>query len=90
MIYLTYSYHRDVFLKGGNFKPWIKKLFGENVDFEGFTSGMYEPTIGISLSDFEDNKDKIPTNNLIQIEGRFDILEQLALGVRNFINIIEI
>ena len=85
MIYLTYSYHRDIFLHQ-EFKPWIKKLFGENVRFEGFTSGMYEPTISISLSDFEDNKDKIPTNNLIQIEGKFSMLEQLACGVRDFKN----
>ncbi len=86
IIYLTYTYHRDVFLKGGHFKPWIKNLFSDNVDFEGFTSGMSEPTIKVSLSDFENNKDKIPTKNLIQIRGEFGLLEQLAFGVRNFNN----
>ncbi len=85
-IYLTYTYHRDVFLKGGNFKPWIKNLFGDNVHFEGFTSGMSEPTIKVSLFDFKNNKDKIPTKNLIQIEGKFGLLEQLAFGVRDFNN----
>lgn len=86
MIYLTYTYHRDIFLKGGDFKPWIKNLFGDNARFEGFTFGMSEPTIKVSLSDFENNKDKIPTKNLIQIEGEFGLLEQLALGVRDFNN----
>lgn len=86
MIYLTYTYHRDVFIKGGNFKSWIKNLFGEDVRFDGFTSGMSEPTIIISLSDFENNKDKIPAKNLIQIEGEFNLLEQLAFGVKNFSN----
>lgn len=85
-IYLTYSFHRNVFQKGGDFKPWIKKLFGDNVRFEGFTSGMHEPTIGISLQDFEANKDKIPQHNLIEIKGEFDLLTQLACGVRCFSN----
>ena len=86
IIYLTYSYHRDVFLKGGNFKPWVKNIFGEDARFEGFASGMDEPTIKVSLIDFENNKDKIPTENLIGIKGEFNLLHQLALGVRNFSN----
>ncbi|WP_431129694.1 hypothetical protein [Flagellimonas flava] len=90
MIYITYKYHRDVFEKGGNFKPWVRKAFGDNVRFHGFGYGMYEPTIKIdSVSVFEEGKDRLKTKNIIQIAGTFNTIDQLALGVRNFVNYYE-
>jgi len=86
MITLTYKYHRDVFIKGGNFKPWVKKILGDDVIFNGFSYGMSEPSLVIRLSDFEKVKDKIQTKNLIKIRGFFGMLEQLCFGVRCFEN----
>jgi len=84
-IFLTYKYNRDVFLHD-EFKPWIKKLFGDCVKFHGFAFGRSEPTIQIHVSDFEKHKDEIPTSNLIQIRGFFSVVEQLSMGIRNFKN----
>lgn len=87
MIYITYKYNRDVFEKGGNFKPWVRKAFGESVQFHGYDCGMYEPTIKVySIKAFEEGKNKMKTSNLLKIEGVFNVIEQLALGVRNFKN----
>ena len=84
MIYLTYSYHRDIFLKGGEFKPWVRNLFGEAVKFDGFSYGMSEPTIKVSLVNFEDKKAQIPTKNLLKINGYFSVLQRLAHGLTDF------
>ena len=85
MIYLTYYYDRDIF-NGNKFRKWITDLFGENVKFNG-SEGRKFPKIEISLTDFETNKNKIPTKNLVSIEGKFTLIEQLGLGVRDFKNI---
>ena len=88
MIYLTFYHARDIF-RGSEFKPWVNRLFPHGVRFEGTKSAMYEPTIAVTLKDFEDSKECIPTKNLIRIRGEFTILEQLAFGVRNFDNILK-
>ena len=87
MLYLTYEYNRDVFL-GNDWTPWIKKAFGEDVKFDGFGYGRREPTIMIPTTVFEKAKKegKINQSNLIKIRGEFDVVEQLALGVRDFEN----
>ena len=87
MIYLTYYYDRDIF-NGTKFRKWITDLFGTNVKFNG-SEGRRFSEIEINLTDFETNKDKIPTKNLVSIEGKFTLIEQLALGVRNFKNTID-
>lgn len=87
MIFLTYYYDRDIF-NGNKFQKWITDLFGDNVKFEG-SEGRRFASISISLQDYEANKHKIPTKNLVKITGIFDILEQLVYGVRNFTNTIE-
>lgn len=84
MIYLTFYHGRNIF-KGNEFASWIKKNF-KSAKFEGFEYGHYMPTISVSLQEFEQFKSFIPTNNLIRIEGKFDVLTQLAYGVRNFKN----
>lgn len=85
MIYLTFYHSRNIF-KGNKFQPWIKRLFPDGVNFEGCESGNYSPTISIHLTDFEKAKKSIPTKNLIRIQGCFEILQQLASGVRDFDN----
>ena len=85
MIYLTFYHGRNIFQGGGNFKPWLSKLF-KSFKFEGFEYGHYLPTISVSRQEFEANKEYIPTANLVRIEGKFDVLEQMTLGVRNFKN----
>ena len=85
MIYLTFYHAREIFI-GSEFKPWVNRLFPSGVKFEGTVSAMYHPTIKVTLQDFEDSKDAIPTKNLIRIRGEFTILEQLTFGVRNFDN----
>ncbi len=84
MIYLTFYHGRNIF-KGHEFSSWIKNNF-KTVKFEGFEYGHYMPTISVSLQEFEAAKDFIPTKNLIRVEGRFSILEQLVFGVRDFKN----
>lgn len=83
MIYLTYTYHRDVFQKGGNFKPWVRKRLGESAKFHGFHSGMYYPTVRISPEDFEKNKSKIAHKNLTRVRGEFT-KDQIEQGCLNF------
>lgn len=85
MIYLTFYHARELF-RGADFKPWVNRLFPNGVRYEGTVSAMYHPTIAVSLVDFEDAKDCIPTKNLIRIRGEFSIIEQLTFGVRNFDN----
>ena len=84
-VYLTFYHAREIF-RGSEFKPWVNRLFPNGVRYEGTKSAMYEPTIIVSLQDFEDSKENIPTKNLIRIKGSFTILEQLTFGVRNFDN----
>lgn len=87
MIYITYKYHRDVFEKGGNFKLWVRKAFGDAVKFHGFSSGMYEPTIKVdSVDSFENGKNNIKISNLIKVSGSFNVIETLAYGLNNFVN----
>jgi len=85
MIKLTFFHSRDIFNKD-KFHNWITELFGENVSFDGCEFGNYYPTIRISHIDFEKQKTKIPATNLIKIKGKFGVLEQLSLGVRDFSN----
>lgn len=40
----------------------------------------------ITIGQFESSKDTIPTDELIQIEGKFTELQCLAFGVRPFLN----
>ena len=84
MIYLTFYHARSIF-RSTKLAPWVTKLF-PSVKYEGTRFGMYEPTISVSLQDFEEAKDAIPTKDLIQIKGQFNIIEQLVYGVRNFDN----
>jgi len=84
MIYLTFVHSRELFT-GANFKPWVKRLF-PSVKFEGCKTANYEPTISVSLIDFERAKECIPTKNLIRIKGVFNVIEHLVLGVRDFDN----
>ena len=83
MIHLTFYHSREIF-KGSEFAPWVTKLFPQGVKFEGTECGNYSPTISVTLRDFENAKDRIPTRNLTRIQGKFNTLEQLALGVRDF------
>lgn len=85
-IYLTYKYNRDVFKKEGDFKPWVRRILGDSVKFHEFNCGMSEPTLVLQLADFEKAKNSIPTKNLIKIQGRFNVLQYLSLGVRDFEN----
>lgn len=86
MIYLTFTYSRDVF-NGPCLRHWVEKYFkSSDYRFMGFEYGQRHPTIRVSLSDFEKHKDKIPTFNLVRARGEFDMITQLTLGVRNFDN----
>lgn len=71
--------------RGNEFVGWIKKNF-KTVNFEGFEYGYYSPTISIDLQEFEVAKKMIPTKNLIKVEGKFSVLQQLVFGVRDFTN----
>ena len=84
MIYLTYTYSRDIF-KGQNFVKWVYDLFGENARFYGYEYGNRYPILKIGVVDFEKVKDKIPTKNLVKISGSFNAIEWL-LGYREFSN----
>jgi len=44
--YLTYTHSRNIF-EAGEFKPFVRKYF-EDVKFEGFGCGYWDPTISIS------------------------------------------
>ncbi len=83
MILLKFYHSRNVF-KGHEFASWLRQF--KSAKFEGFEYGRYFPQVSISLQEFEQFKDSIPTKNLVEIEGRFDILMQLVFGVRNFKN----
>ena len=84
MIYLTFYHGRNIF-KGHEFASWIKDNF-KSVKFEGFEYGHYLPTISVNLQEFEARKETIPAKNLIRVEGRFSVLQQLVFGVRDFKN----
>jgi len=84
-ISLTFTYSRDVFRKD-KFQEWITELFGEDVRFDGFEYGRSYPTIKVGFTDFEEQKHKIPTENLVKIKGSFNTVERLALGVWSFSN----
>ena len=84
MIYLTFYHGRNIF-RGDKFAKWVYDYF-PSAKFEGFECGHYYPTISVSLAEFEAAKDRIPTPNLIRVEGRFTVLQQLVYGVRNFKN----
>lgn len=84
MIYLTFCHGRNIF-QGSEFKPWVKQLF-ESVKFEGFEYGHYFPMISVPLQEFEAGKDRVPVMNLVRIEGRFSVLDQLVYGIRDFKN----
>ena len=88
MIYLTFYHSREIFV-GHKFAPWVVRLFPNGVKFEGTRSGNYEPTISVTIADFEDARDIIPTRNLIRIRGEFNLMEQLVYGARNFDNSIK-
>ena len=85
MVYITYTYNRDIFDKFGNFKKPIAAL-GDSVRFYSYKEGMLFPTITISTVDFINNKDKVPKKNIVRIMSKFTILEMLALGIRDFDN----
>lgn len=85
MIYLTFYHSREIF-KGSKFAPWVTKLFPNGVKFEGTGCGNYSPTIVVTLEDFEDAKNCIPTKNLIRIQGKFNAMQKLIFGVRDFDN----
>ena len=85
MILLTFRHSRDVFVKN-QFKSWVPKLFGTNVKFDGCEYGNNYPVLRVGTIDFLKVKDEIPTKGLVSIEGKFDVLTQLSLGVRDFKN----
>ncbi len=53
---LTYTHDRNLF-KGNEFKPFVHKYF-KDVEFIGFESGNWNPTI--SISNWEEVKDILP------------------------------
>uniref|UniRef100_A0A6H2A3L4 Uncharacterized protein n=1 Tax=viral metagenome TaxID=1070528 RepID=A0A6H2A3L4_9ZZZZ len=85
MVLLTFRHSRDVFIKN-QFKNWITKLFGTDVKFDGCQYGNNYPTLIVSLPDFLKVKDDIPTRGLVSIEGKFNLIEELSFGVRDFKN----
>uniref|UniRef100_A0A6H2A0W5 Uncharacterized protein n=1 Tax=viral metagenome TaxID=1070528 RepID=A0A6H2A0W5_9ZZZZ len=85
MVLLTFRHGRDVFVKN-QFKSWIPKLFGPNVKFDGCRYGNNYPVLRVGTIDFLKVKDEIPTRGLVSIEGQFDLLHQLSLGLRDFKN----
>lgn len=85
MMKLTFRHTRDIFSRG-DFLPWIRRVFGEDILFDGCEYENNYPTILTSYQTFEIKKGAIPTKNLIKIEGSFTVLEQFSLGVRCFSN----
>ena len=53
---LNYYHGRSLFI-GGEFKPFVKKYF-KDVDFLGFDSGNWGPSI--SISNWDEVKDVLP------------------------------
>ena len=97
MIYITFKHSRDLFKKD-LFHSWVYKTFDFNandladekpIKFEGCEYGNHYPTISMHTGTFEEKKDKIPFSSLkkiTKIQGVFNTIEQLALGVCNFKN----
>ena len=77
---LTYTHGRNLFT-GSNFKPFVNKYF-KDVEFLGFESGNWEPSI--SISNWEEVKNELP-KYAIPLKVEWDkknitILEALSSG----------
>jgi hypothetical protein len=83
MLYLTYYHGRNIF-RNHKLAPWIQKF--KSANFVGFECGSYFPTISISLAEFIEKKDIIPSKNLIRVKSQFTPIECLVYNVRNFEN----
>lgn len=69
VVSITFYHSRNLFkssMQGGGYKSFIAKYFDNNVRFEGFESGYYEPTITISREVWEKAKERgiLQTNYL--------------------------
>lgn len=83
-IILTFLNSTDIADKD-RLAPWLQVYFpsaeplGQEQDGNGYE-------VMVSLKDFEENKNKVPTSNLVRARGCFTIIEMICLGVRDFDN----
>lgn len=87
MIKITFQHLNNIAGPNG-LQKWLINLF-PSATFEGCEYGDYYPTVQITLKDWQENHfqlNKLPTNQLVKMEGKFDILQKLAFGVRDFSN----
>ena len=84
MLILTFKYNTCITSKD-RVSPWLSKYFpsAKPLGIEKNGTG-YE--VEVSLQDFEKNKEKIPSANLLRVRGCFTVAEMLCLGVRDFDN----
>lgn len=89
MIYLTFKHSRDIFKKN-EFQTWVKRWL-PSARFTGCEYGNHYPTISVKTVEFIEWKKHVmecykEKAKVVKVEGVFNVIEQLSLGVRDFSN----